>query len=119
MIEVVDRKGNAVRLRASGKVSDEDYEKVLVPAIEAVLKENDKVSCQIEFSGEYRGFELGAMWEDAKFGLKHRRDFTRCSVVGAPKWMEWGVKVGDKLTGAKLKTYPSEQAEDAWNWVSQ
>ena len=56
----------------------------------------------IEFGEEYEKYELGAMWEDTKFGVKHAKDFGKVAVVGAPKWVEWGTKVGNKLTNAKL-----------------
>jgi hypothetical protein len=118
MIEVVDRTDNAVRMKAAGKLTASDYEQVVIPTVESVLEKNEKVNVQIEFSGDYEGTEIGAMWQDDKFGWKHRKEFGKVSVVGAPKWMEWGAKVGGKLTSADLKTFPGEQADDAWDWVT-
>ena len=118
MIEVVGREGNAVRFRLAGRISDEDYETVLIPAVNDILKEHEKVNALIEFSEEYEKYELGAMWEDTKFGMRHRNDFGRAAIVGAPRWIRWGANIGDKLMDAELKTFPPEQADKAWSWVS-
>lgn len=118
MIEVVGREGNAVRFKLAGRVSDEDYESVLIPAVNDILREHEKVNCMIEFSEEYEKYELGAMWEDAKFGMRHRHDFGRTAVVGAPRCVQWGTRIGDKLMDAELKTFPNTQADEAWGWVS-
>ena len=117
MIELVARDGNAVRFRLSGKISDEDYEQVLIPTISGILDWHAKINVMMEFSEEYERYELGGMWEDTKFGLKHKDDFTRVGVVGAPRWMEWGVKIGDKLMDGDLRTFPSDEAEAGWSWV--
>ena len=117
MIELVERDGSAVRFRLSGKITDEDYETVLIPTITGILDWHAKVNCAMEFTDEYEGYELGAMWEDTKFGLKHKNDFARVGVVGASRWIEWGVKIGNKMMDGELRTFPSEEADKAWAWV--
>ena len=117
MIELVERDGSAVRFRLSGKITDEDYETVLIPTITGILDWHAKVNCAMEFTDEYEGYELGAMWEDTKFGLKHKNDFGRVAVVGASRWIEWGVKIGSKLMDGELRTFPSEEADKGWEWV--
>ena len=117
MMELVGREGNAVRFRLAGTVTDDDYEQVLIPTISAILDWHERVNCVMEFSDEYEGYELGALWEDAKFGLKHKNDFERVGVVGASRWMDWGVRIGDRLMDGELRTFPSEQADAAWTWV--
>ena len=117
MIELVARDGNAVHFRLSGKISDEDYEQVLIPTISGILDWHSKVNSVIEFSDEYEGYELGAMWEDTKFGLKHKDDFARVAVVGASKWIQWGVKIGEKMMDGELHTFPAGESEAGWAWV--
>ncbi|MHC4955924.1 MAG: SpoIIAA family protein [Planctomycetota bacterium] len=118
MIETVQHDQNSVWFRLSGKITDEDYELVLVPAITEILDWHSKVHCLMEFSDEYEGYKLGAMWEDTKFGLKNRKDLARVAVVGATGWIEWGAKLGDKLIGGELRTFTTDQAAAAWEWLT-
>ena len=37
--------------------------------------------------------EIKAAWRDFRFGMRHIRDFHRCALVGASKWVEWCVKI--------------------------
>ena len=66
---IADLPGNILGFRASGIVTGEDYEKVLVPALEEKLGEVQKVHLLYQLDEGFEKFDLGAMWEDAKVGL--------------------------------------------------
>ncbi len=66
----------------------------------------------------FEGWELKAMWEDAKFGMKHRNDFSRIAIVGGPNWVHWGVKLGELMMDCHVKTYPPEDLKEAVKWAS-
>ena len=57
------------------------------------------------------------MWDDAKFGIKHKSDFEKVAVVGGPKWAEWCTKIASHLVAGEIKTYSADQLDDAWSWV--
>ena len=50
-------------------MTSEDYEKVLIPAVEAKLKKNKKVRLLNHLGEDLQGFYAGAMWEDTKAGF--------------------------------------------------
>lgn len=60
MLNIVEQQGNLVHVRASEEVSANDYETVLIPAIEATLKEHNKLKLIYEMGPEVTGFSAGA-----------------------------------------------------------
>ena len=118
MIEVLSKsQGKTLGVRLTGKATDEDYEKIFIPALENLIKEYGKIRCLYFMDEGFQGWELGAMWDDAKFGIKHKSDFEKIAVVGGPKWAEWCKKIASHLVAAEIKTYPADQLDDAWSWV--
>jgi hypothetical protein len=118
MIEVLPKsQGKTLGVRFTGKATDEDYEKVFMPALENLIKEHGKIRCVYFMDEGFQGWELGAMWDDAKFGIKHKSDFEKVAVVGGPKWAEWCTKIASHFVSGETKTYPADQLDDAWSWV--
>jgi hypothetical protein len=118
MIEVLpESQGKVMGIKASGKVTAKDYEEVLIPRLEAVLKEHGSVCFLYLIDEDFQGFELGAMWDDAKAGFKHRKEFDKVALVAAAKWMEAGMKLFSPLMKGELKSFPREQLAAAWEWL--
>ena len=108
---------DALVVKASGKLSIENYEKVFIPALEKLIEVQGQINVLILFDESFEGWEMGAMWDDAKFGLKHVNDFKKLAVVGASSLVEWGAKVGAHLMSGEVKTYAADEFEAAVAWV--
>ena len=118
MIEILPQsEGKTLGVRLTGKVTDEDYEKVFLPALDELIQKYGKASCVYFMDEDFEGWKLGAMWDDASFGMKHRNDFEKIAVVGGPKWAEWATKVAAHLMSCEVKTYTGDQLDDAWSWT--
>ncbi|MCD4732281.1 MAG: STAS/SEC14 domain-containing protein [Bacteroidales bacterium] len=63
--------GNIIGFKASGKITGKDYETVLIPAIEAKLKESPKVRLLYYLGSDFTGYDMEAMGDDEKTGFKH------------------------------------------------
>jgi hypothetical protein len=117
MIEIVEQEGNIICLQAKGILTHNDYQQVLIPRLEQVIKKHGKARMLLAMGEDFHGWEPSAMWDDAKFGMQHRMDFEKCAVVGGPKWVEWATKVGALIIPCEIKTFPSSQLTDAHNWI--
>lgn len=119
MIEIMkESSGAMLAVRATGMVSGEDYTETWIPALEKVITEHGKGSCLLYMDENFEGWELKAMWEDAKFGFAHRNDFSKLAVVGGPKWVEWGTRVAGTLMKGEVKTYAIEELAEALKWAT-
>jgi hypothetical protein len=79
--------GYTLVIKASGKLSVENYETDFLPILEKLIARYGQIRVVIQFDETFTGWEPGAMWEDAKFGMRHSKDFKRIALVGAPKWV--------------------------------
>lgn len=118
MIHVLsESQGQVLGIKATGKLTDQDYKEVLIPKLERVIREHGKARLLCDLGEEFHGWELHAMWDDAKFGFLHRNDFEKVAVLGGPKWIDWAVKISKLLISAEVKTFTPDQWQDAWTWV--
>jgi len=102
-----------------GQLTVEDYEHVLIPKLNEIMGEYQKVRAVIIVDESFTGWELGALWEDAKYGLKHRHDFDRIAMVGTSYWLEKAVKLGSVLIDSEVKTFDEDKLNDALVWVNE
>jgi hypothetical protein len=118
VIEILpESQGNILGVRLTDKVTGDDYEKTFIPALEKVLAEHPKMRCVYYMDEAFKGWDLGAMWDDATFGFKHRKDFEKIAVIGGPKWAEWGTKLAAHMVSGEVKTFPVDQLQAAWDWI--
>jgi hypothetical protein len=106
----------ALVFRITGTLTAEDYESRFIPAIESALKKYGKISSLVHFDADFKGLELAAAWDDARFGTRHRNDFIRLAVVGAPQWMTWGVKVAKHFMEGDVRCFSGDEYE-ALHWM--
>jgi hypothetical protein len=104
-------------LKASGKLTHDDYEKIN-PMIDSALEgvKDPKVKAFIDGS-ELEGWELRAAWDDFKLGLKHGNVFDKIAIFGNKKWQEFAAKVGSWFISGEVKYF--EDADEAWTWLQE
>ena len=104
-------------LKASGKLTHEDYEKInpmIDSALEGVKDPNIKVFID---GSELEGWELRAAWDDFKLGLKHGNNFDKIAIFGNKKWQEYTAKVGSWFISGEVKYF--EDADEALTWLQE
>lgn len=106
---------NIVHVRMSGRLSTKDYERYL-SELERLIAKRGKIRLLAEID-DYQGLDMGAWWEDTKFGIHHARDVERVAVVGGPKWWEAVGKFVDALGIMDNRSFEPGQEEEARRWV--
>jgi SpoIIAA-like len=101
----------------SEKLSAEDYEKVLMPAIEKRIKEKGVARVLIEWDRNFKGWEAKAMLDDAKLCFSHWNDFEKLALVGAPKWVDVFLKLFDALSKGAVKVFGEDDYDLALQWA--
>ena len=119
MIKILpESKGNILILCAVGKLTDEDYKEVLIPGLESIIREHGKARLLLDMGDQFHGWEAAALWDDAHFGLAHRKDFEKMGVIGGPKWVEWLLKVAALLISGEIRSFSSSEREEALRWIN-
>jgi hypothetical protein len=118
MIEVMqDVPDNVIAFKATGKVTGNDYENILIPAMEAALEKHDKVRALGQLGPEFTGFAAAAMWDDAKVGLKHYTSWEKIALVSDIEWVINSVKVFGFLVPGEVKLFSNDQLAEAKAWI--
>jgi hypothetical protein len=71
-------------VHVSGKLEKEDYEH-FVPEFDRLVRQHGKLRLLFDRTS-VQGWEVGAAWEDFKFGIEHFADIERLAMVGEQKW---------------------------------
>jgi hypothetical protein len=88
MLEIMQNMPDSVvAIRASGQVTGKDYEDVLIPAVESGLKRYEKIRVLYQLDRDFSGFTAGALFDDARLGLHHRRAFEKITIVTDVDWI--------------------------------
>jgi hypothetical protein len=72
---------DVLAVSAKGTITAEDYEKTMVPAVEARMKTHRPLKVFFHLGPDFEGMKMGAMVEDARLGFAHWRDWGRIAVV--------------------------------------
>ena len=108
---------NLVAFTAKGEVTGDDYEKVLIPAIEQRLEHSDKIRMLYVLGEEFTGYSGGAMWEDAKVGMFNLFSFERIAVVTDDDTYGRMIKAFGFLVPGKARVFDLDDFDDALEWI--
>ncbi len=112
-----DREG-VIAFDATGKLTDEDYKTVLIPAIEKHLKSVDKAHLLMRMGPDFEGFTAHAAMDDAMLGVRHLHEFERIAVVSDHKWLTNSIRIFGPLMSAHLKVFSLDEMNEAKTWVA-
>ncbi|MGA9442614.1 MAG: STAS/SEC14 domain-containing protein [Methyloceanibacter sp.] len=110
---------NVVAIACHGDVSRQDYDDVLIPAVEKALQSNNKVRMLYEVAPDFAGYDAGAAWEDFKTGMEHFSKWDRIAVVTDVEWIAASVKVFSVFMPSTIRVYPLADAAQARLWITQ
>lgn len=106
-------------IKAIGEVDDDDYEKVLVPAIEDRLTRHEKIRMLYVLGPEFEGYEDDAAWEDAKLAMKTFTSYERIAVVTDSTSVRRSIKAFGWLMPGEVKLFPVGGLVEARTWINE
>lgn len=119
MIEIM--KGlpaDVLGIDARGTVTKDDYEKVILPATERLIREFGKINVIYRAGNEFKEFTAGAMWDDFKLGISHPLSWKKVAVVSNLDWLRKATNFFKHLMPAEVKFFSDDQLPDAVRWVT-
>ena len=118
MIDVLpESKGNILVLKAVGKLTDQDYKDVLIPHLDSIIREHGKVRLLLDMGDNFHGWEAAALWDDTRFGITHRNNFSKMGGISGPRWVEWGLKLAAMVVSGEIRSFSPGEREEALNWI--
>jgi hypothetical protein len=114
-----DLPANVLGVSAEGKITGTDYETVLIPAIEKKLKEHKKIRMLYDLGSSFTGFDLSAMLDDAKMGMKHLSAWDRIALVSDHEMINTFAKFFGHMLSCELRIFKNVELEEAKKWISE
>jgi hypothetical protein len=121
MIERMDDVPEGViGLRASGKLTRDDYRSVLEPALKEAM---DSGEARVMFVlPDFDGLEAGAWTEDLKTGLgvelRNRASWKRLAFVSGVEWVSKAMNLFAWAMPGELEVFDLDELEQAKEWVA-
>lgn len=115
--KIPDLPDNVLGLTAKGNVTVNDYESVIIPEVEALFSRHHKVRFLYHLGEDFTGMETGAMWDDAKLGLKHLTGWERIAVVSDIDWIRVAVRVFSLAMPGHIRVFHNLEFAEAISWI--
>ncbi len=110
---------NVIGFTYKGKVTGQDYEKVIFPVIKKATKGKQKIRLIFRFGKSFSKLNLKAMMDDTFIGLKYFGDWERIAIVSDHTMMNHAIKAFSFLMPGRLKIFPLNELDKAIEWVSK
>lgn len=121
MIEILkESKGSLLGVKISGKLTDDDYHKVLIPKFKEIMENYGHSRFLVELAPDFEGFDLMAIWHDLKLGLiDEGYHIEKMAVVGGPELFLWGIKFSVHFMQGEIRTFEAGKLDQAWTWIKE
>ena len=86
---------------------------------EEKLREHGRVRVLFHLDPDFQGWTPGALWEDLKLDLKHRGNFEKVALVGAPLWADALMGLFGHFMSGEVRTFLREHLAEAWIWIQE
>jgi SpoIIAA-like len=110
---------NVLGFTAKGTVTANDYESVIIPAVEALFSRHHKVRFLYHLGEDFSGFEFAAMWDDTKLGLRHLKGWERMAVVSDVEWIRGAIRVFGLAIPGHVRVFHNSELSEATRWISE
>jgi hypothetical protein len=104
-----------IGVEAKGKVTDEDYANVLLPAVTTALEQGEVRLLYVLDKGSQ--YSPGAVWADTKLWAKNLKGWKRIAIVSDADWLENSVKAFGWMMPGEVKVFESDDVDDAKEWL--
>lgn len=118
MYERLSRGSSSVlAYRITRPLSREEMHRIAIE-LEGTIAVSGKIRVLIDLQS-FPFADLGGLWEDLKFDVKHIRDLERLALIGGGDVEKWGARIFSALTFTRCRCFGEGELEEAWQWLSE
>jgi hypothetical protein len=117
MIQQIESPQNVVAFRATGEVTKNDYQNVLLPAVERIVKQIDEINFLFLIDTEIENFTAAAWMQDAWVGLKNLGKWNRSAIVTDSEKAISFTNAFSYMVPGEFKGFKKEAFQEAITWV--
>jgi hypothetical protein len=114
---MTDLPANVIGISGEGRITGKDYETILIPAVENRLKTNKKLSLLYHLGSDYKGYDLAAIADDSKIGMKHLFAWEKIALVSDHELLNIVAKFFGYMLPCEVRIFKNDALEDAKKWI--
>jgi hypothetical protein len=119
MIQIINNiPGNVAAFRATGEVTKEDYQNVVVPEVDLKVKQNDELNFLLQLDTGVNNFTAGAWMQDALVGLKNITKWRRAAIITDSEAVIKVTAAFSFLVPGEFRGFKQSEFDEAVQWVS-
>jgi hypothetical protein len=116
MLELIEHlPDNVVGIVARGRVTNDECDHVLRPAVERSLKRHRKVRLYYEVASRFPG----AGWEDLNLAIEKLPQWERIAVVTDTGWVRQTVNALRFLLASEVRVFTTTEAAEGRDWIAE
>jgi hypothetical protein len=120
MVQIINGLPNTVAgFRATGKITQSDYDHVINPKVAEVYKQFDKINYLFVIETPLSNFSAGAWIKDAIVGFVYFTQFNKIAIVSKQENVKKFTDFFGKFVPGKSRGFMSEDLEKAMRWVAE
>jgi hypothetical protein len=104
--------------RASGAISKEEYQEVVMARVDEVADRYSKINFLVRLETDMDNYSIGAFLEYLKISFEHFRKWSRMAIVTDERWLRKAYEGLSLLVPGQIRGYPLDEFEKAKEWVS-
>ena len=109
---------NVVAFRATDEVTKENYENVVIPEVEKLIKEKGELNYVMVIDTSLSNFTGGAWLRDALLGIKKIGKWHKGAVVSDSEMAKTLTDIFDFLTPGDFKFFNRDRLNEALEWAA-
>jgi hypothetical protein len=115
MLKLIDElPDNVVGIVAKGRVTNEECDTILKPAMERSLKRHGKLRLYYEVGSRFPG----AGWDDLDVAIDHLPQWERIAVVTDTGWVRQTVNALRFLIASEVRVFTTLETEEGRAWIA-
>jgi hypothetical protein len=111
-----EENGRILVVELIGTLVEEDY-KPLSEEFMRLAKIYGKISVLLDMT-RFKGWDMAALWQEAKFDLQHLNKMERLAIVGEKRWQRAIASAAKPFTSAEVRYFEAADAAQARQWIA-
>lgn len=117
--ELKDTPNTMVGFIASDEVTQAEFDKVILPAVQELVQRTDKLNYLLVVDTPLKNFTIGAWMRDAMLGLNNINKWNRAAIVTDVEGIKWFTELFSKVVPGEFKGFNHNELDRAINWVGE
>lgn len=116
--EINNLPANTVGFRATGEVTQQDFEQTVMPRVKALIDLTGRLNYMLVLDTSIRNFTMGAWFKDAVMGIKHLSKWHRAAIVTDVEGIRTFTGIFSAFMPGEFKGFEHKDMDEAVKWVS-